>query len=442
VAQAKRKPLKRIKMGNGFRWSFGGKLVSAAKAKQIKAARKLTGTKPRTNPTKKRKTVKRKAVRVAKPATGRRYVRSNPTKKRKTVSAATRRKISLALKRHHRGAQSNPPKRRKTVAKKKAPRRNPAAKRKTSRKKTRYGTYGTKAYFSAIGRKGARKAKRNPPKRKRKTTAKKSVKRNPGRYKTVSKRYSKQRLYLRRKPGGKKVSHRIKKVGRKTRKTGARSFHYAIVKRNPGMKDVMGTIKKVLPIYGGFVLARVGMQLFDTQVVKKSLAKTLADSPSMAKVAPLIAPAATFLLSAFLGPKMFKGPTGGAILEGLQLGSLMTVFDQIGKQFIAKSLPPQINMAFGGYDDMGVMGMGAYVSEAGMGGYLTDPTGYALPPAHATMEPGMGVDVNEAMALDSYVADDGGMSGYSAQEALADSESDYMQRGGAGGSLSRTVFTH
>jgi hypothetical protein len=49
-----------------------------------------------------------------------------------------------------------------------------------------------------------------------------------------------------------------------------------------------------------------------------------------------------------------------------------------------------------------------------------------------------GANVDEAMALDEYVPS---MEGYEVDEALADSEIDGMQRGYAGGSLARTVFS-
>lgn len=89
-----------------------------------------------------------------------------------------------------------------------------------------------------------------------------------------------------------------------------------------------------------------------------------------------------------------------------------------------------IGAALAGYDDLGVQGYG-------YGAYIADPTGYSLPAAHRMLEPGVGLDAHEAMALDEYVSD----VGYDVNEALAGSEADYIQRGGAGGSLSKTVFS-
>jgi hypothetical protein len=450
VAQARtrRKVLKRVKMGNGYRWSYGGKLIPETKARRIKAARKLTGTKPRSSVAAKKRTTKKKAtpkkrsvryvrgVTRRKAAPKRRITKAAPKRKtikrvaeaqanprRKKVSAATRRKISQALKRYHRGtgtkrAKTNPPKkRRKAVAKKTARRRT--TRRRTSTRKPRYGT---KAWYRWIGKKGAAARKRKGGTRRRKTTTQRKTTR---RFKRGATRYSKQRVMLRRKPYGKRMPHRVRRR-RYTRKGNAH-YRYRIVKRNPGMSDVMGMVKKTMPIYGGFLAARVIRGLAQTHIVNKYLAGKLP-----AGVASAAAPALTFLASVFLGPKVLKGATAGKILEGLQLGSLMTTFDAVLGAVLPANVKAQIP-GIAGYDDMGVMGMG-------MGAYMADPTGYSLPPAHATLEPGMGLDVHEAMALDAYVADDG--LGLNVEEALADSESDYMQRGGAGGSLAKTVFTY
>jgi hypothetical protein len=130
---------------------------------------------------------------------------------------------------------------------------------------------------------------------------------------------------------------------------------------------------------------------------------------------------------------MLKGATGGKILEGLQVGSLITLFDTVLKGVVGDSLPPSIQGAFGGYDDMGVLGYG-------YGAYMADPTGYSLPVAHAIADFGMGFDVREAMALNEYVPDNG--LGLSVDEALAGDEEVFFQTGGAGGSLFGTVFKH
>lgn len=440
--------LKRVKMGKGYRWSYGGKLIPETKAKRIKAARRLSGTKPRTNSAKRsasstryvRATTKRKRpvkAPIRKTTPKRRTIkrvaaaRANP--RRKKASAATRKKISLALKRYHRStkrASSNPPKkRRKTVAKKTA-RRRTTRRRTTPRSNPSRPRVGTKAWFAYIGRKGAAARRRKAGKKttRRKTTRRKAPSR---RFKRGATRYSKQRVLLRRKPYGSRVKHRIRR--RTYSRKGTSHYRYRIVKRNPGMQDIGNLVKKVLPIYGGMIAARVITGVVDKQVIQQYLVG--ADKvikPENAAYAKMAAPALTFLLSVFLGPSVLKGATGGQLLEGLQLGSLVTTFDSILSAVLPVNAKAYIGLT--GYDDMGVMGYG------GLRGYMADPTMYSLPPAHASLEPGMGLDIHEAMALDAYVPDNG--LGLSVEEALADSESDYMQRGGAGGSLSKTVFTY
>lgn len=239
---------------------------------------------------------------------------------------------------------------------------------------------------------------------------------------------------LPRKRRGKATSHRIKRTGWRSPVKKQHSYRYSVVKRNPGLKDVTGLVKKVLPIYGGMIAARAIGGMVSKHVVAKYITggeKPLI-KPENAKYANIVSPGLTFLLSVFAGPAVLKGATGRKILEGLQLGSLVATFDTV----LSAVLPANVKTylpGIAGYDDMGVLGYG-------YGAYMADPTGYSLPPAHASLEPGMGLDVHEAMALDAYVADDG--LGLNVEEALADSESDYMQRGGAGGSLAKTVFTY
>lgn len=464
VAQtSQRKVLKRKKMGNGgYRWFYGGKLVSATKAKRVKSARTnpRTATGQRTVATVKTKQTRTRrkpaTIRATRPIQTRtrtvaaprpkRSVRAiarpvrNPRRK-KRVSEATRKRISAALRRYHRGTKraSNPPKKRRMAVAKKTTRRKPTRRRTTSRvRKVARRTsskprYGTRAYYSWLGRQGALARKRGG-KRKR-------VRRNPATHTKVSTRYSKKRYTLPRGRFGaarKPVAHRVKRTGWRSPTTNAHSYRYAVVKRNPGLKDIGGLVKKVLPIYGGMIAARAISVLVNTHVVRKYITGGLTPmiSAANAKYANMAAPGLTFLLSVFAGPALFKGGgTGKQILEGLQLGSLVATFDSMLSAFLPMEAKQYIGLT--GYDDMGVLGYGY---GRGMGAYMADPTGYSLPPAYASLEPGMGLDVHEAMALDSYVTDDG--LGLSVEEALADSESDYMQRGGAGGSLSRTLFTY
>jgi hypothetical protein len=436
--------LKRVKTANGYRWTWGGKFVSKAKA---------TGLKARRNPgkAKAKKTTRRKTrVRAATPTT-QRYVKSNPkrkrttTKRKRTVSAATRQKISRALKRRKRGAKRNPPNTRlwQNLKKKK---RSAAAKKGWETRKAKKGS------------KTVAKKKRKSTKRRRKTATTSRRKRMPLK---TRKKISRSLKRLHR--GSKKTTTRRRKTAatpkRRRRKTSARrgrivrtlrlpakagsrkrrryavrkwkrgsNNRYSVTKRNAGLGDLGNLFKKVLPMYGGFVAARIIKGLADTHIVSKYIAPRLGTTPLWVQSA--VAPALTLGLSVFLGPKMLKGKTGGAVLEGLQVGSLITLLDTVLKGTVGGSLPASISGAFGGYDDMGVMGYG-------YGAYMADPTGYSLPPAHGV---GMGLDAHEAMALSEYVPDNG--LGMSVDEALAGDEEAFFQTGGAGGSLFGTVFKH
>jgi hypothetical protein len=201
-----------------------------------------------------------------------------------------------------------------------------------------------------------------------------------------------------------------------------------IMRKNP-----LGTIKKVLPIYGGFLAIRVLHGLFRKYVNPKLGLSTENEN----KYGPLIPAGVLFLASTLLAPRVLKGKP--KIVEALQVGSAFALFNTIVKQLVLPAIPSTagsametIKNSLNGYDDVGVMGYG-------MGSYIADPTGYSLPGRGASIEPGVGLDAHEAMALDEYIAD-GGM-GFDVAESLAGTEIDYMQRGGAGGSLSKTVFT-
>ena len=205
-------------------------------------------------------------------------------------------------------------------------------------------------------------------------------------------------------------------------KSGRRRYYrHTVVQRNP-----INALKKALPIYGGFLAAKILTKLAGDFLVPK-----LGTLPEAAK--QLLPAGLMFIGATMLAPKLLKGKA--KLLEGLQMGATLSLLDTIVKQFIAPQLPTAgimgtIRGALSGYDDMGVQGYG-------YGSYIADPRGYSLPPAHATMEPGVGLDAHEAMALDEYVSD----VGYDVNEALADSEVDYMQRGGAGGTLAHSVFS-
>lgn len=230
--------------------------------------------------------------------------------------------------------------------------------------------------------------------------------------------------YKRRRSAKKKRSYRLVAT-RKRRGKRRLSPRLKRVRRNP-----MNTLKKSLPIYGGFLAIRVASSYLGGYIAKQEWGTKLG------KAAPFVPAGAMFLLSTLVAPKIGFLRKNAKLLEGMQLGSAFALFDVAVKNLVAPALAgtaPDLARALSGYDDVGVMGYGGY------GSYIADPTGYSLPPAPAVAEPGVGLDVTEAMALDEYIADPG--MGFDVEEVLANSEIDYMQRGGAGGSLAKTVFT-
>jgi hypothetical protein len=259
------------------------------------------------------------------------------------------------------------------------------------------------------------------PRRRRKVSAapvrRRRRRRNPW---SVTKRLNTRRHVIRH---SKRPKRRYRLVATRRKRFAPRLVAY----RNP-----MNTIKRVLPIYGGFLAVRVLQGLF-RHYVNPKLGLSLENEN---KYGPLIPAGLLFIASTMLAPKIIKGKP--KLLEGLQIGAAFSLFNTVVKQLIVPSLPDTgvmstIKGALAGYDDVGVQGYGGY------GAYIADPSGYSLPGRQQTAEPGVGLDVHEAMALDEYVAD-GGM-GFDVSEVLAGTEIDYMQRGGAGGSLSKTVFT-
>jgi hypothetical protein len=273
----------------------------------------------------------------------------------------------------------------------------------------------------------SRAAKKGWARRRRKGTARKSTRRRrravylnpPKRRKYKSKRH--RRVRMRTKP----YSRKYRKGYIRRRRTKRGNWHYRIT-RNP-MTALKGTIKRAIPIYGGMLAVRVACGLIDAQLKKKP------QTGFMAKAAPYLPAVATFGLSLFAG-KLIKGKPRW--VEGIQLGAAFTLFDVVVRQLVKPALlkmeSPTMKTVAGalaGYDDMGVQGYG-------YGAYISDPTGYSLPVEHAGP---IGLDVEEAMALGEYVPE--GMAGFNVEEALAANEEAYIQTGGAGGSLAKTVFT-
>lgn len=421
---ARRNPSSRRSHAQKVSWAVGyRKLPKSAsattRAKQAyrqaayRRALRAAGTSPLKNPL---TDAMRKAMRgIDAPAPKR---RSPAKRKRKTTAAKQVKPVVVVVKppaakraAKKRGAT--------TVAKKKA--------KKTKRAKRAAPRRGkpTKAARSAAARKGWRKrrAKKSAAKRVRaKSGSRRRVRRNPGRtykhkaaapQKTKRGRYkrkgrvAKQKLYLSPRPGAGPVPYRLR------RRRMPRSYKYRVT-RNP-----MTTLKTALTqggmIYAGFFASRALGSFINS---KLSTVGSLATLPTAAKAA--IGPAAVAIGAALLGPKIFKGKLAG-LTQALAQGAVLAIGDILAKQLIPAETLPSV-------------GLSEYVS--GYGGYGLQE--------YVPQQIGMGAEVSEAMALDEYVQS-GGM-GVNVEEALASpglssDEIAYMQQGGAGGSLSRTVFS-
>lgn len=305
-----------------------------------------------------------------------------------------------------------------------------AKKRRTVRRR-RPGTRGSKLSAStrrkiSLGVKRAQRAKKRNPSRKRAAPKRKRTTRRRRKNPTTP-RFGKSGRFL-------GVSYKRRKTSKKTRRYAVPMTRKRKLKpriKRIGKKNPMGMLKRTLPIYGGFLAVRVLHGLFRHYV--NPMLKL--DPDTERKFGPLIPAGALFLASMF-APKIIKGKP--KIVEGIQLGATFSLLNTIVRQFVAPSLPDTgvmatVKGALSGYDDVGVMGYG-------YGSYVADPSLYELPAPSPTaaIGPGVGLDVTEAMALDEYIAEP---LGFDVQEALAGTEVDYMQRGGAGGSLAKTVFT-
>lgn len=328
-------------------------------------------------------------------------------RKAAATRAAKKAKRSLAAKkaartraRHLKGAA--------TVAKKRR-------KSKKSKSTKRRGRRLTHAQAVALGRKGGKAAARKR-RRRAKSARPGKARRRRARRVVVSPR-RKRTVYYRTKKRGKlrRATLRVRRVKRK----GARSYGRLTVSRNP-LSAMKGMLKSGLMLYGGILGMRVVNNLLKQYVVPK-LGTSLP-----AKLVPVLPALGGFVLAAF-APKLLPGKT--ALVNGLQAGAVVALGDALVNTFIRPSLPANVQGLLAGVDD----GYGAYGRFGyGYGEYLN-------PPAQRSI--GMGTDVSEAMALDEYVQQPGGLSGFDVQEALSDNEVQGFQSGFAAGSLSKTVFS-
>jgi len=413
----------------GTRWQF-------TSAKKVAAARKRKRTlKAKANPPARKAAPKRRAApkKRAAPKRRRPVARKAAPKRRRTVArkAAPKRKVTKR-KVTKRAATTRPKARRNPVAK---ARRRAAPRRKVRRGPTKAtARRKMKALWAKARRQGKKTIKgvrlgAGPKRRKRRAAPKRRrvvLKRRAAPKRRTTRRVRRNPWNVRKTKKRTVTLRHSRRPKRKYRLVATRKKRYSprLVRKNP-----MGTIKKVLPIYGGVLAVRVLGGLF-----RQYVAPRLGALPG--GVAAVLPAGVMFLFSTMLAPKIGFIRKSPKLAEGMKLGSTFALFDAIVRNFIVPAIPATnptlatIAGSLAGYDDTGVMGYGSYIA---------DPTGYSLPGRGPTAEPGVGLDVHEAMAMDEYIADDG--MGFDVTEALAGTEIDYMQRGGAGGTLSHTVFT-
>jgi hypothetical protein len=275
------------------------------------------------------------------------------------------------------------------------------------RKKTKGNPMAKRRRRKKTTRKRRRRTKRNPPvSKKRGGMRKRRRRRSPSRskrplgrplrrgkrqvrFKSAPRRGARRRVYkIRKKPGRAPrvvVGNPIKAMGRM-------------------LKDGAYTFAGVLAIRAlGYTLQK--------HVFSKS---TALSTGTMAMIAPVL-PSAAGLLLAALAPKM-KLPAN--LTRGLQAGATLVFFDAILTQFLKKFAPTA----------------SPYLLPGAVAGYGL----------HEYVGAPMGLEVEEAMALNEYVANPAhqltGMGGFDVEEALAMDEQHQFESGYAGGSMRGTVF--
>lgn len=204
-------------------------------------------------------------------------------------------------------------------------------------------------------------------------------------------------------------------------------YHYSYhrVRRNP-LSAMKTMIMDGASLYGGYVGSKIIGGLLQQYVLSNaSIAPTIA---KLGTAAQMIPSALTFVLAAFAGKLL---PNQPKVVSAIQTGATLNLLISAVRAFVVPnlgtSLPAFMTGALSGIDDMGFRGFGGYHGYGQIGEYVQQ-------------RPGLGAYVSEAMALDEYVQDGGGMHGFDVQEALADSEVQGMQSGFAAGSLARTTF--
>jgi len=428
--------IRTVRTPSGIRYlSSKGRFVSAARAKAARKRRNPTTFTATANPRRRRRTRRNEA--------------SAALRERYAVMRAAGVDVAgLAEKARKRAARAQkakaaPKRQKKTTTK----RRATVAKRRTRKTppRTKSGRFRKRRSAKKAPRKRTtrRRTRRNPvtanPRRRRRAR-RNPISMNPGtrRRRRSTRRRRNPMIEVKRGKTGKLVGYELlrtkhSKSGRKfraryTRKTASGRRKWA--PRFTPMRNPLNTLKAALPIYGGILAIRVA-----TTLIKKYAGKYLGEpTAAAAKYGPA---GIAFLFATLVAPKIKPLAANTKLLEGMKLGATIALGDVLIRELVMPSLVKSqnetlaaIGAGLAGYDDLGVQGYG-------YGEFIADPRGYSLPAAHQTMEPGVGLDAQEAMALDEYVSDVGA----NVNEALAGMEADYIQRGGAGGSLSRTVFS-
>ena len=395
------KPIKRVKTKSGVRYMRGGKFISKAAVKRSRAAKR------RRNPPQ----VSSAAYRAGYAKTFRKPKRKKAVvKKRVTRKAAPKR---AAPKRKKRAAPRRRATTKRTAPKRTTTRRKPVAKKRRAKKSAKRASFSRKhPRYKSGPLKGKFKpkagAKRRKPAKRRLALLRR---RGPTivlrSYKRVGKkrRRSLSKARIRTRVGGKMRTYRVRR-GRK-RATLVRT-------RNP-----MTAIKNALMGGALFYGSMLGMKVANYAIKKYVTDKIEALDPTKAKdptgtTAQLLGmlPAVAGLgIATLVLPKVLKGKA--QILNAIQMGAAAVLLDAAFTNFVKPSL---------------VKTPDSFMAKA-LGGFNV-----SVP--YADYIPGRGTQ-----PLADYLPFDNRYGAFQVEEALAADDIDFMQRGGAGGTLSRTVFS-
>lgn len=202
-------------------------------------------------------------------------------------------------------------------------------------------------------------------------------------------------------PGKKYRRYRIRR--RRVSTKHGTGFRYGMVRSNPA------ALKKLLvdglTMYG----AILGTRMLSKYIYSKMQTSATFTTGSLASFAAVLAPAGIFAGAVFLLPKVLKKPD---LVGKIQLASTVALVEAVVDKWVKPQLPPNIASLMG-------EGMGYY--------------GYGLGPISVPVAEYVDYDNR----LGEYV-DDNRYGGYEVTEALAADEVAYLERGGAGGTFSKT----